>query len=68
MGTYVRRKGRRVLERVITEEGSFEDTRLGLAAMEGKGGWHVEEPADAAPDAGADPAAAQPNETGTDPA
>ncbi|MCG5220268.1 hypothetical protein [Streptosporangium sp. KLBMP 9127] len=30
-----------VLERVYAADGSYEDTRLGVAALEEKGGWRV---------------------------
>jgi hypothetical protein len=32
-----------VTERVSVTDGSFEDTRLGLAVLEGTGGWRLAE-------------------------
>lgn len=40
MATYERvDEDGRVVERVTTPDGSYEDTRLGVAALEGVGGW-----------------------------
>jgi hypothetical protein len=44
MPAYERVDNGEVVETVITVDGSTEDTRLGVAALEGTGGWRQAEP------------------------
>jgi len=51
MPTYERVQDGAVVERVITSDGTHEDTRIGCLALDGAGGWRqadhdVNEPAD----------------------
>lgn len=41
MAVYERLEGGEVVERVTTVDGSHEDTRIGVAALEGDGGWRA---------------------------
>lgn len=50
MATYEYRRGGRTVERVRLVDGSLEDTRIGLAALDRQGpdGWHAVDTAKAA--------------------
>lgn len=49
MTTYERVDDGQVVERVTPKPGGYEDTRLGVAALEGTGGWRVADQEPAAP-------------------
>lgn len=51
-----------VVERVQPNPGSYEDTRLGCAALEGAGGWRVADPPVSAPAAEPGPPAEEPED------
>lgn len=43
MPVYERLEGEDVVERVEVVDGSYEDTRIGLAVLEARGGWRKAE-------------------------